>query len=86
MHLQGISKGGDRYLRTMLIHGARVVASWCQRRSEDNRSMACWVRALIARRGKNKAVVALANKLSRVAWVILARNEHFESNKAFASS
>ena len=85
MHLQGISKGGDRYLRTMLIHGARVVASWCQRRSEDNRPMAHWVRALIARRGKNKAVVALANKLSRVAWVTLAQNQHFEPTKAFAS-
>ncbi|MBT3011099.1 MAG: hypothetical protein KME41_05165 [Candidatus Thiodiazotropha sp. (ex Lucina pensylvanica)] len=47
--------------------------------------MARWVRALIARRGKNKAIVALANKLSRVAWVVLAQNLHYEPNKAFSS-
>lgn len=86
MHLQGISKGGDRYLRTMLIHGARVVTSWCQRRKQDNRPMARWLRALIARRGKNKAIVALANKLARFAWVILARGQRFDPTRAFASA
>ena len=86
MQLQGISKGGDRYLRTMLIHGARIVASWCQRRTQDDRPMARWVRALIARRGKNKAIVALANKIARLAWAVLARGERFDPAKAFAAA
>lgn len=86
MQLHGISKGGDRYLRTMLIHGARVVASWAQRRPADNRPMARWLRALIARRGKNKAIVALANKLARIAWVVLARDQSFDPAKAFAAA
>jgi len=86
IQLFGISKGGDRYLRTLLIHGARVVASWSLRRAQDNRPMARWLRALIARRGKNKAIVALANKLARIAWVILARGERFDQAKAFAAA
>jgi len=86
MQLRGISKGGDRYLRTLLIHGARVVASWAQRRVQDQRPMARWIRALIARRGKNKAVVALANKLARIAWVVLARDQMFDPAKAFAAA
>lgn len=82
----GISKNGDRYLRTLLIHGARVVTSWCQRRLADQRPMARWLRALIARRGKHKAIVALANKLARVAWVVLATDQPFDPSKAFAGA
>jgi len=74
------------YLRTLLIHGARVVASWAQRRPQDNRPMARWLRALIARRGKNKAIVALANKLARIAWVVLARDASFDPGKAFTAT
>jgi len=70
----------------MLIHGARVVASWAQRRPNDNRPMARWIRALIARRGKNKAIVALANKMARIAWVVLAREATFDPAKAFAAA
>jgi transposase len=57
--LLGISKRGDVYLRTLLIHGARATLRWIGVKT-DRRST--WLRGLMARRGKNKAAVALANK------------------------
>jgi transposase len=66
--LLGISKRGDRYLRKLLVHGARATLRWIKLKS-DRRSQ--WVRALIERRGTNRAVVALANKNARIAWVLL---------------
>ncbi len=68
--LLGISKRGDRYLRTLLIHGARSVAS----RSEgkiDARSR--WINQIKQRCGMNKACVALANKNARIVWALMAR-------------
>jgi transposase len=62
--LLGISKRGDVYLRTLLIHGARATLRWIGLKT-DRRSK--WVRGLIDRRGKNKAAVALANKNARIA-------------------
>lgn len=79
--LYGITKNGDRFLRTQLIHGARAVVIWADRR--DDR-LGDWVRQLKARRGTNRTVVALANKMARMAWVVLAKNEAFDLNKAFA--
>ena len=75
-----ITKNGDRELRAMLIHGARAVVRWAHRR--DDR-MGRWIQQLQARRGTNKTVVALANKMARIAWVIVARGERFDMNKAF---
>lgn len=69
--LQGISKRGDRYVRSLLVHGARSVA----RRAQHDRDAYPWLHDLIERRGMNKAVVAMANKLARQAWVVLARGE-----------
>jgi transposase len=69
--LLGISKRGDVYLRTLLIHGARATLRWIGLKT-DRRSQ--WGRALIERRGKNKAAVALANKNARIAWVLLTTN------------
>jgi transposase len=66
--LLGISTRGDRYLRKLLVHGARATLRWIKLKS-DRRSQ--WVRALIERRGTNRAVVALANKNARIAWVLL---------------
>ncbi len=70
--LLGISKRGDRYLRTLLIHGARSVIKRIEGK-EDRRSR--WLQALVARRGKNKAAVALANKNARIIWALLSRGE-----------
>jgi transposase len=57
------------YLRQLLVHGARATLRWNKRKSDRRRQ---WVHALIERRGTNRAVVALANKNARIAWVLLA--------------
>lgn len=66
----GTTKRGDHYLRTLLIHGARTVVSWSVRKNKGD-PLSCWIQRLIARRGKRKTYVALANKLARAAWRIL---------------
>lgn len=76
-----ISKNGDRELRTMMIHGARAVIRWADRRDD---ALGRWVHQLEARRGRHKTVVALANKLARIAWVVIAKGERFDMNKAFS--
>ncbi len=67
-------------MRALLIHGARAVVR-CGTNKVD--SMGVWLRGLIARRGKAKAIVALANKLGRVAWHILVKNSEYDINQAF---
>lgn len=67
-HLLGISKRGDRYLRSLLIHGARAVVIQAARK--DDR-LSRWVNRIRAERGFNKATVALANKMARVGWAML---------------
>jgi transposase len=67
--LLGISKRGDSYLRTLLIHGARAVLARASKK-EDPRSR--WLRKLRERRHPNVAAVALANKNARIAWALLA--------------
>ncbi|ATJ83421.1 IS110 family transposase [Halomonas beimenensis] len=65
--LLGISKRGDRYLRTLLVQGSRAVLRHVTAR-EDGLSR--WLQALTARRPDNVAVIALANKTARLAWAI----------------
>ena len=72
--LLGISKRGDSYLRTLLIHGARASQRAAINKT-DPRSV--WVNALGERRHKNVAAVALANKNARIAWAILSRGEDY---------
>lgn len=72
--LQGISKRGDSYLRTLVIHGARAVVRHSQHKS-DRRSQ--WVNELVQRRNKNIATVALANKNARLMWAMLAREQDY---------
>jgi transposase len=72
--LLGISKRGDRYLRKLLIHGARAVVRTVDGK-QDRRSR--WLQGLLVRRGKNRAGVAQANKTARIAWVILAKGERY---------
>ena len=74
--LLGISKRGDRYLRTLLIHGARSALRIMARRS-DRRSR--WAIDVARRRGANIATVALANKTARIAWAMLAHGEEYRS-------
>jgi transposase len=78
--LGGITKNGDQSLRALLIHGARTVVRWAGRvDNAQNR----WILALVERRGKNKATVALANKLMRIVWAVLNHAEDFDRDKAF---
>ncbi len=72
--LGGISKRGDKYMRMLLIHGARAALN-AAKNKEDGRSR--WVKNLATRRNKNIATVALANKNARIAWSILSRSESY---------
>jgi len=74
--LLGISKRGDRYLRSLLIHGARSVVNQAVRK--DDR-LSRWINKIKAERGHNKAVVALANKLARIGWAVLAHNTRYQT-------
>ncbi|RAH17625.1 IS110 family transposase, partial [Vibrio vulnificus] len=75
-----LSKNGNRDLRTLLIHGARAVVR-CRTSSMD--PMGAWLRGLIARLGKAKAIVALANKLGRVVWRVISTGCEYDVNLAF---
>jgi len=74
--LLGISKRGDRYLRSLLVHGARSVV--IQAAKKDDK-LSRWINKIKEQRGFNKAVVALANKLARIGWAVLAKNSSFHS-------
>jgi transposase len=77
--LLGISKRGDGYLRSLLIHGARAVIHHIRRRLKAGLPGGNpWVEQLLQRCHLNEVAVALANKMARVAWVLLARNERYQ--------
>ncbi|MET0218276.1 MAG: IS110 family transposase, partial [Burkholderiales bacterium] len=73
--LRGISKRGDVYLRTLLIHGARAVIAQFERKANPPDG---WLKRLLARRNKNVAAVALANKNARIAWALLSHDRTFQ--------
>lgn len=74
-NLLGMSKRGDTYLRTLLIHGARSVIYRVSQRTD-----ACsWISGVVNRRNKNVAAVALANKNARIAWALLAHDRQFDA-------
>lgn len=72
-----ISKRGDKYLRTLLVHGARAALF---RSKEMPKNQQEWLRSLIERRGINRAVVALANKNARLLWAIMTKGDEFNFN------
>ena len=74
--LLGISKRGNTYLRRMFIHGARAVLL---RVKYDTGSLGHWVHQLEARVARNKVVVAIANKLARIAWAVLFNAEDYRA-------
>ena len=74
--LLGISKRGNKYLRKLLIHGARSVLPSPVPERDAARA---WLRGLLARAHVNTAVVALANKLARIAWAVLSRTRTFNA-------
>lgn len=76
--LLGISKRGDGYVRTLLIHGARAVMLHIQRRIKAGEASGnAWVEQCLQRMHANKAVVALANKMARMAWAMLKYEQDY---------
>ncbi len=77
--LLGISKRGDVYLRTLLIHGARAVVS--QAKHKDDR-VSRWVTGIARRSHTNVAAAALANKTARMAWAMLRNESNYDPDFA----
>ena len=74
--LLGISKRGDTYLRTLLIHGARAVLRVVKSKAQHAGS---WLEGVMARRNHNVAAVAQANKTARIVWALLANDREFDA-------
>jgi transposase len=81
--LGAISKKGDVFLRTLLIHGARSVLNAAQRTKSPDRLQA-WALSRHAARGHNCAATAVANKIARIAWAVWKRDQPFVSIPAVA--
>jgi transposase len=75
--LLGITKRGNVYLRTLLVHGARAALPSL---SASATPLGAWLRALTARTHKNKVIVALAGKLARIAWAVLRSGTNYMAN------
>ena len=75
--LLGITKRGNVYLRTLLIHGARAALPSL---STSSTPIGVWLRGLIGRAHKNKVVVALAGKLARIAWAVLRSGKSYTAD------
>lgn len=73
--LLGISKRGDRYLRTLFIHGARSITLRCHTKHDKHSE---WLTNKVATAGYNKATVAWANKMARMAWALLTKQENYQ--------
>lgn len=73
--LLGISKRGDAYLRTLLIHGARSVLQHSSKKEDKDSE---WLKQVADRRGNNKAVVAQANKTTRKVWALLSKQTVYQ--------
>ncbi|KZM42503.1 transposase [Marinomonas sp. SBI22] len=71
-----MSKRGNQYLRKQLIHGARTLI---HRTKEKNDKFSVWVKQLVERRGVHIGVVAIANRLARLTWILLHRNEDYKT-------
>jgi transposase len=75
IRLGRITRKGDKYLRTLLIHGTRAVLATV--RDKEDR-LSCWTRALIERRGYKRAAVALAAKNARILWALMINDETYQ--------
>jgi transposase len=73
--LLGISKRGNKYLRKLLVHGARAAMPSL---AASATSLGTWLRGLLGRVHKNAATVALANKLARIVWAVLRHGRKFD--------
>ena len=76
-----ITKRGNHSLRRMLVLGARAVLNWCHKK-DDNLSI--WLQKIKAKMHSCKCVTALANKLARIIWAVLANQTAFDPKQASA--
>lgn len=74
-----ISKRGNQELRRLFVHGARTVVRWCHRKED---AFSRWIQKLLTRMHPCKAIVAVANKMARVAWAILSKQRAFDATLA----
>jgi transposase len=79
--LLGISKRGDSYLRTLLIHGARAVIYRASQKADPKN----WIHTLVLRRNKNVGAVALDNKNARIIWALLTKAMEYQPVKSAAT-
>jgi transposase len=77
-NLLGISKRGNKYIRKMLIHGARVIVAYSEKLEHRMPKKMKWVQAVRERRGFCKATVALANKNARICWALMMKDEDYK--------
>ena len=74
--LLGITKKGNTYIRSLLVHGARAALRRAKFKSDK---LSLWALDVEKRRGPNRAAVALANKLMRIAWAVISKNEEYQA-------
>lgn len=83
--LGGISKQGDAYLRCLLTHGSRaVIRAALHRRTRPPTGFETWALQVAERRGRNRATIAVANKLARIIWATWTREEDFDAHRRAA--
>ena len=81
--LLGISKRGDSYLRTLLVHGARTVIRHAKNKNDP---ISNWINDMLERKHINVVAIALANKTARIAWALIAKERDFDPALAAAPS
>jgi transposase len=74
--LGGISKMGDRYLRHLLVVGATAVVRYTRRKAT---TISIWAYRLLDRKPARLVTVAVANKMARIAWAVMAREENYRA-------